>query len=139
MRLESLITLKLFNSSLSELFLLFKLDKQFSIERFEPIVSQSTVPSPLLVSYRIVLRSTVRSHPASFSAPRRAGSCRCAIIRVPWCLRRLSTFLNCFERVFGKQIPHAKHAETKYNTITILLLTTIIIMIIVTAISYLII
>ena len=31
-----------------ELIILSKLDKQFSIERFEPTVSQSTVPSPPL-------------------------------------------------------------------------------------------
>ena len=45
-RLEILIELKFLNSfKLFELFLLLKLDKQFSIEQFEPTVSQSTVSS----------------------------------------------------------------------------------------------
>ena len=37
---------------LFELILLLKLDKQFPVEQFEPTVSQSTVPSPLLSSAR---------------------------------------------------------------------------------------
>ena len=38
-----------------------------------------------------------------------SGSCRCAIIGVPWCLRRLSLFTTCLSNIFDKQ---AKHAET---------------------------
>ena len=41
-----------------------------------------------------------------------SGSCRCAIIVVPWCLRSLSLssmFLNMF---LTKTSPQAKHAET---------------------------
>ena len=46
-RSETLIELKLFNSSFSSLFIiLLKLDQQFSIEQFEPTVSQSAVSSP---------------------------------------------------------------------------------------------
>ena len=33
-----------------------------------------------------------------------SGSCRCAIIVVPWYLRRLSLFSTCQNRVFDKQI-----------------------------------
>ena len=40
----------IYQFELFELILLLKLDKQFSIEQFEPTVSQSTVSSPLLIS-----------------------------------------------------------------------------------------
>ena len=39
---------KMSQFELFELILLLKLDNQFSVEQFEPTVSQSTVPSPLL-------------------------------------------------------------------------------------------
>ena len=45
-RLETLVELKFLNSSLSELILLWKLDKLFPVEHFEAAASQSTVPSP---------------------------------------------------------------------------------------------
>ena len=48
-RLETLIELKFPNSSLFELILLLKLDKQFPVEQFEAAVSQSTAPSPPLI------------------------------------------------------------------------------------------
>ena len=44
--LETLIELKLFNSFLSSCSPLMKVDKQFSVERFEPTASQSTVSFP---------------------------------------------------------------------------------------------
>ena len=34
----------------------------------------------------------------------KSGSCRCAIIGVPWCLRRLSLFSTFQEHVFDKHI-----------------------------------
>ena len=33
-----------------------------------------------------------------------SGSCRCAIIGVPWCLRRLNLFSTCLNNVLDKQI-----------------------------------
>ena len=47
-RLETLIELKFVSSKLFELILLLNLDKQFSIEQFEPTVSRSALPSPPL-------------------------------------------------------------------------------------------
>ena len=46
MRLETLIELNFFNSSLSSF---FEIDKKFPVEQSEATVSQSTVPSPLLI------------------------------------------------------------------------------------------
>ena len=45
-RLETLIGLEISQFEFFELIILSKLDKEFSIEQFEPTVSQSTVPSP---------------------------------------------------------------------------------------------
>ena len=61
-RLETLIELRFLDSGFSssnfsirvfELVLLSKLNKQFSVERFEPTASQSSVPSPLLRSHHL--------------------------------------------------------------------------------------
>ena len=48
----ALFELKFLNSSCSSLFSLLKLDDELSIERFEPTVSQSAVPSPPLTGSR---------------------------------------------------------------------------------------
>ena len=41
-----------------------------------------------------------------------SGSCRCAIIGVPWCLGRLSLFGTCLNNVLTSKPLQAKHAET---------------------------
>ena len=42
-----------------------------------------------------------------------SGSCRCAMIDVPWCLRRLSLFSTLFEATFStNKSTQAQHAET---------------------------
>ena len=41
-----------------------------------------------------------------------SGSCRCAIIGVPWCLRRLSLFSTFISILMTNNSPQAKHAET---------------------------
>ena len=48
--LETLIELKLFNSSFVEPILLLKIDEQLPVEQFEATVFQSTVPSPPLIT-----------------------------------------------------------------------------------------
>ena len=48
-QLETLIELDIFQFELFELILSLKLDKRLPVEQFEATVSQSTVPSPLLV------------------------------------------------------------------------------------------
>ena len=42
----------------------------------------------------------------------RSGSCRCAIIGVPWCLRRLSLLSTCLNMSPINTPPKAKRAET---------------------------
>ena len=42
----------------------------------------------------------------------RSGSCRCAMIGVPWCLRRLSLFSTFPNMFLTNKSPQAKHAET---------------------------
>ena len=39
-----------------------------------------------------------------FNSSYRSGSCRCGILGVPWCLRRLSLFQHFFKHAFNKQI-----------------------------------
>ena len=41
-----------------------------------------------------------------------SGSCRCVIIGVPWCLRRLSPFSTFMNMFLTNKSPQAKHAET---------------------------
>ena len=41
-----------------------------------------------------------------------SGSCRCAIIGVPWCLRRLRLFSTLWNMLLTNTSPRAKHAET---------------------------
>ena len=44
-----------------------------------------------------------------------SGSCRCTIMGVPWCLRRLSlfsTFSTCLNMCLTDKLPQARHAET---------------------------
>ena len=41
-----------------------------------------------------------------------SGSCRCAIIGVPWCLRRLSLFSTFLHMFLTNRSPQAKHAAT---------------------------
>ena len=51
------------------------------------------------------LRSRLRLDGAAWSGDScgsRSGSCRCAIVSVPWCLGRLSLFSTCLN-VFDKQ------------------------------------
>ena len=43
---------------------------------------------------------------------KQSGSCTCAIIGVPWCLRQLSLFSIRLSTVLTNNSPQAKHAET---------------------------
>jgi hypothetical protein len=49
-----------------------------------------------------------------FSSPSslHSDSCRCAIIGVPWRLRRLSLFSTCMNTFSANKSPQAKHAAT---------------------------
>ena len=42
----------------------------------------------------------------------KSGNCRCALIGVPWCLRRLSLFSPCLNMSLTNTSPQAKHAKT---------------------------
>ena len=76
-RLEPLIELNLLNSLLFELIPLFKLDKQFPVERFEATVSQSTVPSPLFYILPRARHGAMVSPQAAILSPQGAAICMC--------------------------------------------------------------
>ena len=114
-RWETIIEFKCLDSSFPKLILSLKLDKRFPFEQFEATVSQSTVQDrpPLLIKRT---RTPHRSRQAGMlrvgSKQHYSGSCRRAIIGVPWCLRRLSIFSNCLNMLLTNKSPQAKHAET---------------------------
>ena len=95
-RLETLIELRFLNSSLSELILLFKLDKRFPVEQFEATVSQSIVRSVPRTIQFACLEPGGRGSPASadYAATARCRTqCTDEILKFQ-CLPRLIDYLS---------------------------------------------
>ena len=109
-RLETLIELTFLKSICSSLFILFEVDNRFSIERFEPTVSQLyyTILCYIILYYIIVVRcsilyyivvkssqSTVSLPPLKVGAVRRAQKNDCQTSRLQ-------------SRTLSKRLPKAK-------------------------------